>query len=129
MIKVMQTLFGPTEGNCFPACLASILELDLVEIPNFFYLYPDVDKANEEISAWLLERNLFGPSVSFTSKEVFDRYMDNAPYSIVCGKSPRFDCNHSVVFYRNIMVHDPHPDGIGLENIQGAMFLIPRAAL
>ena len=33
MILVKQTKFGKGEGNCFPACLASVLELSLEEVP------------------------------------------------------------------------------------------------
>ena len=35
MMRVLQTKFGEAEGNCFPACVASVLELPLETIPNF----------------------------------------------------------------------------------------------
>ena len=46
MKPVMQTKFGPVEGNCFCACLASMLELPIEDIPfyhdvNWFKNYND----------------------------------------------------------------------------------------
>jgi hypothetical protein len=35
MIKVEQTLLAPPEGNCFAACVASILELPIDKVPNY----------------------------------------------------------------------------------------------
>lgn len=35
MKPVDQTILNPDTGNCFSACLASIIELELEEVPNF----------------------------------------------------------------------------------------------
>jgi len=35
MRKVLQTIFEPPKGNCFAACVASLLDLDLDDVPNF----------------------------------------------------------------------------------------------
>jgi hypothetical protein len=34
VIPVTQTILGPPNGNCLPACIASILELPLGKVPN-----------------------------------------------------------------------------------------------
>lgn len=35
MKPVEQTKGGPPDGNCFAACIASVLELELADVPNF----------------------------------------------------------------------------------------------
>ena len=47
-------------------------------------------------------------------------------YYIVSGKSPRYNVDHSVVFRKGKMVHDPHPDNTGiLKSFWDYTFLIP----
>lgn len=61
VIPVPQTRFEPPTGNCFAACLASILECPLDEVPQ----PTAVDDACprwtpywQRVEAWLAERNL-----------------------------------------------------------------------
>jgi len=57
MIPVYQTIFTKGEGNCFPAAIASILELSLDEVPNWL---GDTDgqliKMWEQVGKWLNKR-------------------------------------------------------------------------
>jgi hypothetical protein len=116
-----QTLFGgpkspPEEqGNCWSTCLASLIGVDLAEVPNFCALYPDswLEKANE----WLDEH--FGCSVIsfYGPMGPFDRDSEGLywnVYVIASGRSPRGDWNHSVIWKNRKMFHDPHPSGAGL---------------
>jgi hypothetical protein len=123
MRPVDQTLFGFEEGNCFAACLASILELPLEAVPNFC---ANKEKHWEkEAQDWLIGH--FGLSM-FTVRhnEVSEAFRDC--YCIVAGPSPRgIDRDkemHSCVWKNGEIVHDPHPDKTGLPEITEMSFII-----
>jgi len=119
---------GEETGNCFAACIASIFELPLEEVPNFSWIgrnkHPDSDSAPVLGSGdwwyylrdWLAARGLM----------YFDMAIDGTPpdilrslgYHVMTGKSPRGDWHHSVVGYRGEIVHDPHPDRSGLRSAE-----------
>ncbi len=108
MICVDQTKYTEKDGNCFAACLASILEVPLSEIPNPKEKTIWLDKINK----WLiLKFRLMLVLVDF-------RVGNQAPvgYTIGSGKSPRMDCLHAVVCKDGAIVHDPHPDRSGLRD-------------
>ncbi len=120
MKPVKQTKFGPVEGNCFAACLASLLEveIDTVEIDM------SANKWFDSVQEWLKPRNLFFLEVRIDVAVKYPFYAMNGIYCIMSGKSPRvFDghpeTNHCVVGMINSltgglvshdMIHDPHPD-------------------
>lgn len=58
MKPVHQTNFQRGTGNCFAACLASILEMPLEEVPNFCHEGSDADGSTwlERTARWLEER-------------------------------------------------------------------------
>lgn len=102
-------------GDCLPACLATIFRIELADIPHFNE-HPD----------W------FGSLVVWLNGMGYALWQHHlaiswpvAPLCVVSGKSPRDEeLRHSVVG-RGIspklggptweMVHDPHPDGSGIE--------------
>jgi hypothetical protein len=55
MIEVEQTIMSPPDGNCFAACLASILELPLEVVPNLARFWHDGewDRAWNKQQRWL----------------------------------------------------------------------------
>lgn len=55
MKKVFQTRIG-TNGDCWPACLASIFEVPLAEVAQCAANFPDW---SEQTDAWLGKRGLF----------------------------------------------------------------------
>lgn len=118
MKPVDQTLFGPENGNCWAACIASILELPIDEVPNFGIKktwFPDTWN-------WLLERGYaslyFGPGDA--------RHVPYC-YHIVSGRSPRGDWGHAVVALGEKLVHDPHPDRTFLRGaVEDAWVIVPR---
>lgn len=99
---VYQTIFEPPLGNCLQAAVASVLELQLEEVPNFAEAG---DKWWDAYSGFLQERGLYplmlepGPNAEFHG------------YHLIVGKSPRFDCDHVVVGRDGVPIHDPRPDG------------------
>lgn len=112
MIRIYQSTFGGEgaplheRGDCFSACLASILELPLTQVPRFCELEPERWPA--AISVWLRIRGL--AYVEMTYDAEWGRIA--APelgYWILTGGSPRMDSLHSVVALGEGIVHDPMP--------------------
>lgn len=138
MKPVMQTQFSPDPaspdvGNCFAACVASILGADLEHVPNFVVAdYDWMISANR----WLAEH--YG--LVLVDRDVADHAMAdwnglvNGIWCILSGKSPRGDHSHAVVGRYHInddghwfsLVHDPHPDQTFLDGPPkwAAMFVV-----
>jgi len=111
MHKIYQTTFGDGSGNCFAACIASLLELDIEEVPNFC----EGNKNDwwEKTNKWLAKYNLW-----FCDVKILE-YEDGNPlpwpgYYIVSGKGPR-GLQHSVIYKDGNLLHDPYPDGGGVK--------------
>lgn len=108
-----QTRFGGVDapeherGNCYPTCVANLLDLDVESVPNFG---PGKDWA-EQAQKWLQDRGL-----SFMTFNT-DPTAFGSPYTglvvIAGGKSPRGH-NHAVLWSDGKLLHDPHPEGGGL---------------
>lgn len=126
-------------GNCYPAALASILNLPLHEVPNFeiFYKYEgrfweDVLYKWLEMEGWKLvqaEHHYRAYHATdhqldfYADKETYDRrskqFYLREDYYFVSGKSPRDpDFNHIVIYQGGFLIHDPHPsrDGLATED-------------
>lgn len=102
MRPVDQTTYGSHDGNCLSACLASILEVPIDDVPLFLGAYWD------DFLPWLKDRGLW---VSLYKAE------DYVPpgYSIAAGPSKRFAGKlHACVAFNGMIVHDPHPSRDGL---------------
>lgn len=126
MIPIMQTRYGKDVGNCFNACLASLLEIPLEEIDfdlhDYFWQY--------EVNEHLKKYNVFYLQVKWgTLSPVADNQ-----YVIASGKN-RDGVYHAVIAkiwnedltIRLEVVHDPNKnndlDEIG--EIESVGFLIP----
>jgi hypothetical protein len=89
MKPVMQNTLG-RRGNCMSACLASILEVPLATVPNFYELAGEgVGEWWAAVRAWLKP---FGFGVITLIEGSF----------------------HATVWHGGRMVHDPHPDQSGI---------------
>jgi hypothetical protein len=107
VIPTRQTIFGYPHGNCFQACVASITDTPLEEVPHF------CDGENEnwwsDTKKWCEQNGLVVVNFEWninllpTLEAIDDHY-------IVSGPSPRGNWLHSVVGYKGKCVHDPHPD-------------------
>ena len=127
MLPIMQTRFGfPNEhdlspdeppGNCYQACIASILGLELKLVPDIADCWLPGRPMKEiweryfkRLLEWLSEFNLTTVEVSLQNTEP-----DWLPcYEILTGESPRANFKHSVVGWNGEIKHDPHPDNTGL---------------
>jgi hypothetical protein len=125
MIPIDQTTFGIPEGNCFSACVASLLHLPIAEVPNFCkagYENPDrqgPDDWPRNFIRWLQARGFFPVFAKGTPPyEFYGNF-----FWIAGGTSPRGP--HAVVMYGDRMVHDPHPSRVGIEEVEDWTILVP----
>lgn len=141
MIPVYQTTFHRDDvpisaglGNCFVACVASIMEFPIHAVPDWPRLAYRYNNWQSHIERWLncygktyqtvyrkhaadteIPASLQKPDVDGWLNSNGVRYKEeNPPYYIVSGRSPRGSFNHSCIWYQGEIVHDPHPDGTGL---------------
>lgn len=112
MIPVHQTRFG-AEGNCYAACIASIFEVPLADVPQC--------RSDELLSveAWedyheRLERDFFKPRGLYQTRGAAytgDGVLYRPPgYSILCIETPGVVGAHAVVCLNAEIVFDPSPD-------------------
>jgi hypothetical protein len=134
MKPVYQTRFGSNPdapGNCFAACIASIFECSIVDLPSEVEIVEKIKKDNENwnrwtdrykngrswelwwlaLQSWLEQRNLFAIDIHKPPPE-----LESDTYLVLTAKSPRGAFYHSVVSvgFSNEIIHDPHPDNTGL---------------
>lgn len=121
MKPIMQTILKPPHGNCLQACLASILELTLDDVPNF--CSTDLGPAEEwcqRMQQWLNDEYGMGWMPVLPSDQGEATYPEGTSIgyplglSIKTGKSPRDDWQHCCVARDSVVIHDPHPDGTGI---------------
>ena len=111
MTPVMQTETGKY-GDCFPACLATVFDIALSEIPNFHRLSDGDEKLWwAAVRDWLYPRGFGLITIAIPDLEWLSSVEG---YLIVYGQSPR-GLSHATVWRDGKMVHDPHPDGGGIE--------------
>src|ERR1051325_5153699 len=112
MIRTEQTILSPPDGNCFAACVASILELRIDDVPNF---KQPADHSQEwwfQWQRWLEVRNLafvgWPNPISDDPQCVADILRG---YSICTVRYEySWGCiNHAVVCRDGEIVWNPHP--------------------
>ncbi len=118
MGKVMQTKFDD-DGNCWPASVATMLGVSIEDVPEF-------DKWAIErntswyvlFEAWLMKEHKLFPLI----------IQHHVPaIHIAAGMSPR-GLSHAVIYQGAKMIHDPHPDGGGIESLEECYVFIPVEA-
>lgn len=120
MIPVSQNEFGST-GNCMSACLASIFEVPLGEVPNFFTVGgTEPDKWWKTCRDWLRTKG-FGVMSLAVDSNILSMYEG---IFIVSGKSNR-GFEHAVVFKDGKIIHDPHPSLDGIDEVVSVDMLYP----
>ena len=127
MTPTPQTTFG-LQGNCMAACLASILDKPLQDIPDFIGILENVpdnerhivfhDAIDDYLDSIGYERTFHPYSTAY------NRFSGVDEYYIVTGTSPR-GYSHAVVYCNGKPYHDPHPDGTFLTEITGIQYILP----
>lgn len=119
MKRVDQTTFGSPGGNCFSACLATLLEVPLAEVP---YFMDAGDAWLEQVQAWLRPRGLYAVPV------VAGDDWTPAGLCIISGTTERSrkpEDLHSVVARGSEIIHDHHPSRAGLLTRKDVILLVP----
>lgn len=103
------------------ACLASIFEINIDDIPDM-----------NENSWWSTLQNWLRPlgyaAINLEIKE--EEKLNSLPniprnvFFIAAGISPR-GLNHAVVAEGGVIIHDPHPDGGGIDHIKEITLIMP----
>jgi hypothetical protein len=137
MIPVTQTLFGKAEGNCLAACVASILELDLADVPTICADQSDGSWLRK-LADWLAEQGMCAVHASFVDGDpgVVPAPEDLATmrawmklrrigFAIVSGYTTR-GLSHSTVWFDGEIVHDPHPSKDPLINVVDMVVIAHR---
>jgi len=96
------------EGNCFAACLASLLDVPLETIPDF-YLPSGEDGWWDEVRKFLATHDLGIFTIGF-SQDFLEKHDG---YFIVAGHTDR-GLMHATLWHNGKMIHDPHPSKAGL---------------
>ncbi len=114
---VFQTKFGK-EGNCFAACVASLLEIDIDKVP-FFGEDEEWSVYEDTINRFLKnEHNLFLWSDEFENwKEFVEFHFQDFAY-IVSGDSNLVGFEHAVIYKNGKQEHNPNNSGVELINIK-----------
>jgi hypothetical protein len=100
-------------GNCLQACLASIMEMNLTDVPHFAAI-PD-DTWFEQMCNWIGDHGY--------QFEDYDGLNESPHYMLVIGKSPR-GVSHAVVYKDGQLAHDPHPSRAGVTEIKWSAAII-----
>ena len=132
MKPVDQTTFGDgsdgTEcGNCFAACIASLLELPIDQVPNFAAAGDD-SRWLRACNRWLNERGIGYADLTWEGAApdfVFELWIAPAQLYIAGGLSER-GLQHCVVMRGDReLVHDPHPSRAGILKVEAIGLLMP----
>lgn len=115
---------GSRIGDCFRACIASILDLTSADVPHFYEgLHPGADvpwQTRLRIRTWFAERGLYLidiPMEGTSAEEVMEAVSNGHPrlHYLLCGKSVK-GVHHCVVCRGAKMVHDPSGSSWGIGN-------------
>ena len=111
MTPIKQTIFSDKKngivGNCWQACVASLLDLRLEDVPHFC----NSNSWPENYHKWLYDKNLV--SIDFTINN--DYQLCYLGYHIIVGHSPRHaGILHGVIGLNGEICFDVHPDNTGL---------------
>lgn len=111
-------------GDCLRCCVASILELDRNEVPDFCKVDGDWWI---EIQNFLAEKGLFFLSIVLHRQTPWFS-LPHHPWAIFIGKS-KSGVTHAVVGKCRgdefVVIHDPHPNKTGIDKVDNICFVVP----
>lgn len=116
MIKVIQTKHGE-DGNCFAACIASLFDVEIDDIP-FLADYQDWEEYLNVLNSTL--RNKFGVILLYGEFKdwedyIKENYIDS--YYIVSGDTNK-GLEHAVIYKNGELFHNPNNLGTEIINIK-----------
>ncbi len=104
-------------GNCYAACVAMMIGKNIEDVPEFEHLPDD--------GSWFTTSWDFLTSIGYSFDVHHFRHGEPIPdgYVIACGKSPRGDWGHSVVYFNGELYHDPYPSGNGIDKVDYCLII------
>ena len=111
MKPVKQTIFDSSLGDCFRACVASIFEFSISEMPNFWEQTQDCDVYWRMTNEWLSE--VKGFKCILVEMEDNHKFFLSGLVCVAIGKKVKGGEDHAVV-WRDRLIHDPHLTKTGL---------------
>ncbi|HEY9354517.1 MAG TPA: hypothetical protein VIP28_14740 [Nocardioides sp.] len=130
---VDQTIFvtdTKRKGNCVAACVATILGINLTEVPHFIEFgiaYGDSEegKASDGLHWWAMMIGfLAGRGLWIAQLESVD-HAERGEVLLVAGPSPR-GVMHQVLYRDGQLWHDPHPSRDGVLEVVEVLALRPH---
>jgi hypothetical protein len=126
-IGVRQTIFDMAKGNALQACIASILRMELHQVPNFVTFG---DSAYDELRRFLAQHGM-----GFVKIELKNANLPFAPFGtnslcVMAGRSPRGNYRHAIVgkLTTNSVspqpFYDPHPEQTMLKSYDWVGLLV-----
>lgn len=117
----------PNEGDCLMACVASILEISLADLPEIRREHESDGKWYNVLQDALRLRGFAVVDLWGDHHENTEKYPAISPpgYTIAVGESPRGEGTHAVVALDGAIVHDPHPTRSGIVSVSYWMMLVP----
>lgn len=117
MIEVKQTILHDPEngkfGNCFSATVASLLHIDIDDVP----VFDDVKTWVQDFNAWLKQYGLAFFTISSEDQRLAGAMNIKGWYHEVGGKTNRSkDTLHACVGLDDDLIFDPHPSNDFLIN-------------
>lgn len=139
MIPVNQTKFGKGNGNCASACLASILEIELDDVPNFTEGNSADWQMWQKMLDWLGEKG-YALATVYMPGGLIGIGKDEEVYAMAGVRSQALEgCYHSVIvritledrFPKIEIVHDPNPNNepYSVNDIKDIALLVPLKIL
>jgi len=132
MMPVDMTLFGVRRypfapGNCLSACVASILEMPIEEVPLFVDRHDPSVIAQDAGLLWASRLNKWLARFGLQAKFFEPGDPEIAPdYHILYGYSVLGN-EHAVVGHAGRVIHDPHPSRTGLARVTGVICIAPAS--
>ena len=120
MKPVEQREFGEGKGDCFRACVASIFELLLDQVPHF--CKGDADNWWDRLQKWLKPRGFCAVPICKDDTILKDL---TGTSCILSGPTTR-GILHSVVRHGDGLVWDPHPEHTGLTKVKDIILFVAR---
>ena len=100
-------------GDCYRACVASLLECSLDDVPNFMDGFPNVDEFNVRVETYLRGHGYGRASFAYDGDLLMGGVlammaeMARDVYYIFSGQSPR-GTDHAVIALNDAIIHDPN---------------------
>lgn len=105
------------QGNCLSACVATLLDIDLDQVPHFIEHGIRVNGEDDRTVWWAMLVGFMAGRGQWPVElsSMHDANEDEPVF--VMGMSPRGVC-HQVIYVNGELWHDPHPSRAGLVDIR-----------